>query len=1164
MAIAPSPVLVDVLREATLLDDLQLAEVESLARQIPDAAQLGTTLVQRGWLTAWQLQVIAAGQGTRLALGNYVLLEVLGEGTMGRVYKARQRRLKRVVALKVMHPASMSDEPAVQRFVREAEAVARLNHPNIIQIYDSDEVNGVRFLAMEFAEGTDLAHLIKDAGALPVGQACELIRQTALGLQHAHEQGLVHRDVKPSNLLVTPQGIVKVLDLGLARLTETAGAPQNLTLTTHGAAMGTPAYLAPEQAMDARTADARSDIYSLGCTLYHLLAGRPPFLAADLTQMITAHLVQEAEPLDRLRGDVPGPVAALVRRMIAKRPEERCQSAAEVAEILLAWCMLEETPAAAGAQIQALPQHFGTIQAQQMAQRLSSPLLGTRKTASSAGTVRDERLAQSRGPRRRRGPVVVALCCVAIAAGAGAAALLRPEWRAQAQAWLQSLTPAPAPVTPPASFAALPTLPAAGSVSTPPEPPPVPIEPPAVVAQRAAEQAFQRGKELQERKETDRALAEYTEALRHRPDFADALFQRGLLHLETKQYNPAITDFDAVIKLEPTRAAAFAQRANAHREARDPAAALRDCAEAIRLDPKQAGAYHTRALIRGAAREYDQVVADCDEAIRLDPVPARPYDTRGRAYLFRPERDLGKAIENFTAAIRLEPTFALAHVHRGVAYRLQGDLERALPDFNEALRLDPNLGYGYFCRGQLWENKKDWDQVIADQTESIRCSATYPPAFGSRAYALVEKREYARAVADCTEALRLDPQYAYGHLVRGNAHRLLREHEKALADLTEAIRLDPRRAAAYSCRGQVHQAQKDFERAIQDFTEAIRLDPKYGAPYYYRGLAYNDRNEYDKAVADLSEAIRQNPTYPGAHQHRGAAHLGLRNYDKAVADATEALRLAPRNAAAYRTRGNAYAGLRQYDKAVADLGDAIRLEPKNWEGFFNRGNVYFDKREWEIAIADFTDALALNPELFGAFNNRGLCHRYKNDYDKAIADFTDAYRINTRSALALNNRGEVYRLKKEPGLALADFSEALRLAPDYAAAFINRASVQHFQLEKYASAIDDYTEGLRLNPRHAGAHAMFAWLLATCPDLKKRDGKKAVAHATTACELTGWKVSVHLDTLAAGHAQAGNFKEAVRWATKAIELNDGSESLTNMRNRLKLYQAGKAVPGVSP
>jgi hypothetical protein len=214
-------------------------------------------------------------------------------------------------------------------------AAAQLDNPNVVRALDADRVGETHFFVMEYALGTDLAKLVQQQGPLPVAQACDYIRQAALGLQHAFEKGLVHRDIKPHNLLVTTQGVVKVLDLGLARLThvEEDGASGS-GLTDEGVVMGTADYMAPEQALDPHGADIRADLYSLGCTLYFLLTGQVPFPEGNLTQKIARHQMVDPPPVERLRPEVPPAVSAVVRRLLAKRPEDRYQTPAELAEVL--------------------------------------------------------------------------------------------------------------------------------------------------------------------------------------------------------------------------------------------------------------------------------------------------------------------------------------------------------------------------------------------------------------------------------------------------------------------------------------------------------------------------------------------------------------------------------------------------------------------------------------------------------------------------------------------------------------------------------------------------------------------------------------------------------------------------------------------------------------
>ncbi|HYW80788.1 MAG TPA: protein kinase, partial [Thermoguttaceae bacterium] len=267
------------------------------------------------------------------------LLERLGQGGMGTVYKALHTKLDRVVALKVLATGRMAEQRAIARFEREMRAVGGLDHPNIVRAFDAREIDGLPVLMMECLEGMDLARVTRRLGRVPVADACEMARQTSSALQYAYENGLVHRDVKPSNLMLTPQGTVKLLDLGLARWHLDGTGSEEMTAT--GQAMGTADYMAPEQVADSHTADIRADIYSLGCTLYKLITGRAPFAGPDYQgqyEKMTAHVEQPVRPIRELAPEVPEPLAQIIDRMLAKSPDARFSIPEEVGRELEPFC----------------------------------------------------------------------------------------------------------------------------------------------------------------------------------------------------------------------------------------------------------------------------------------------------------------------------------------------------------------------------------------------------------------------------------------------------------------------------------------------------------------------------------------------------------------------------------------------------------------------------------------------------------------------------------------------------------------------------------------------------------------------------------------------------------------------------------------------------------
>ncbi len=274
-------------------------------------------------------------------LGEYELGERLGGGGMGVVYRARHRRLGKDVALKLLAAKSRSEPDLLSRFLREMKALGGMKHPNVVEAYDAGESQGLVYLSMELVEGTDLHRLVQERGPLPVAEACDLLRHAAVGLAYLHGRGLVHRDLKPSNLMRTTDGVVKVLDLGLARWR--AGEDGSLTLS--GVAMGTPDYQAPEQVANAAAADVHADVYGLGCTLFYLLTGKAPFAhRSSLSGKMAAHRSEDPPDVRALRPEVPGELAELVRRLLAKDPADRPASAAAVAAALVAFTATNPPP----------------------------------------------------------------------------------------------------------------------------------------------------------------------------------------------------------------------------------------------------------------------------------------------------------------------------------------------------------------------------------------------------------------------------------------------------------------------------------------------------------------------------------------------------------------------------------------------------------------------------------------------------------------------------------------------------------------------------------------------------------------------------------------------------------------------------------------------------
>ncbi|HUR54463.1 MAG TPA: serine/threonine-protein kinase [Gemmataceae bacterium] len=325
----------DLVRKAEIVDDDVLASFMTRGPGLPPtASDTASRMIQAGILTPFQAKLILQGRYRGFRLGPYKILDQIGAGGMGQVFLAEHMTMRRKVALKVLPAKQAADRVGVERFYREARAVAALDHPNIVRAHDVGFDRGSHYLVLEYVEGIDLGSRIKEAGGrIPVGEATGYAVQAAAGLQHAHEKGLVHRDVKPQNLLVDKDGVLKILDMGLARFFEDEDDKLTAKLDG-GGVMGTADYVSPEQLLDSASIDHRADIYSLGATFYHLITGQTPF-SGNTTSKLVAHQLHEAPAPNEVCADNPEEVSDAIEKMMQKDPDDRYQATAEIIPDLL-------------------------------------------------------------------------------------------------------------------------------------------------------------------------------------------------------------------------------------------------------------------------------------------------------------------------------------------------------------------------------------------------------------------------------------------------------------------------------------------------------------------------------------------------------------------------------------------------------------------------------------------------------------------------------------------------------------------------------------------------------------------------------------------------------------------------------------------------------------
>lgn len=382
--------------------DNTLTELRRHGRKLDSASDIAEELLKRGLITQWQSEKLLQGRHKGFVLGRYKLLDLLGRGEMSAVYLAEHIAMQRRCAIKVLPANRVKDTSYLGRFHREARAVASLDHPNIVRAYDVDQQNEggaeIHFLVMEYVSGISVEQMVKTKGKLPYVQIADIIRQTAEGLSHAHLAGLIHRDIKPGNLLISDQGTVKLLDLGLARFFK-EDDEESLTIKHDEKVLGTADYLAPEQAVDSHNVDERGDIYSLGCTFYFALTGHPPFTDGTLVQRLLAHQTRQAPSVKMDRPDIPEDLLMIVEKMMVKRREDRYQTARELADELTRWLGNHGTEEWKQRNIHLISMLYGTEQAA----AITGVNLSPQQSASQRQSALDDDVIDSE-PARSRAP----------------------------------------------------------------------------------------------------------------------------------------------------------------------------------------------------------------------------------------------------------------------------------------------------------------------------------------------------------------------------------------------------------------------------------------------------------------------------------------------------------------------------------------------------------------------------------------------------------------------------------------------------------------------------------------------------------------------------------------------------------------------------------------
>jgi tetratricopeptide (TPR) repeat protein len=836
----------------------------------------------------------------------FELLEALPEGVSGRLFRAREHRGNdsRTVALKFLHPSICAEEDAVESLKNQFAALHKLSHEHLLAYFALEIGTRPPFLVREWVHGLNLFALLRiKGGALELAETAVLLDPLAELLDTLASSGLSLVMVSLPKLWVRlPPELTEPRFGSWVKQSAPDGWKDRLALNPLGL-----------RSLVAKSVRSESDVTLIPTSRSLVLQQNRAGIQGRTPEQLLASVIYELLSSRPPQADIYRPLSAIpelpnqsLKRALAE--ERHFPSAAAFwqtfkTEIPLTPSRPAAPPPQSSASVAHAPPHLPP--------RPSSPAFTLPPRPRLESQAKQSAVNQSPAPQPAHSGaktrsflgiwLVLAAFGFLCAVGFLGTALLHG---------LGLPGPKPQPTSSPAA-----TPKPTNSLVAAPVPKSTPTATTTPSNDSLTSAAFDRGNQAYHAGDYQQAITDYTEAIRLKPDYAEAFNNRGNSYSELKQYDKAIGDYNEAIRLKPDYALAFGGRGNAYYYLRQYDKAIADYSEAIRLKPDDASAFQNRAdcyekLGNNNAAERDRAKAkELTSTPTTTPSASTPNPTPTRTATPTPSND----------------SLASAAFDRGLAAEENRDHQQAITAFNEAIRLKPDYAEAFKNRGGTYYNLKQYDKAIADFNEAIRLKPGYAEAFAGRGDVYGDLHQYDKALSDCNEAIRLKPDFAEAFNTRGNVYGDLKQYNKAIADCNQAIRLKPDFADSFDTRGHVYYVLHQYDKALGDCNEAIRLKPDFADAFNTRGNVYGDLKQYDKAIADFNEAIRLKPDFAEAFDNRGWTYMKLKQNDKALSDFNEAIRLKPDFAEAFDNRADCYEKLGNNKAAQRDRAKAKEL-----------------------------------------------------------------------------------------------------------------------------------------------------------------------------------------------------------------------------------------------
>jgi len=911
-------------------------------------------------------------------LGDFEILSLIGAGGMGAVFLARQISLDREVALKVISDVSRARGKSLERFKREAKVLAKISHPNIVPVYEVGEHGPYSYFVMEHVQGVSLDKILAGIRNAPSGEkACDVMRKCletkagfsengitnpegqhgaeidtdyivtiskliisiASALDYAHEKGILHRDVKPSNIIIASDGIAKLVDFGLAK------SETQQTVTVTGEFFGTPSYVSPEQIRKPETVDCRSDVYSLAATYYECLTLHAPFegntVNETLTQVISKEVIPPKKHCPRLSIDFN----TILLHALEKAPDDRYQTACDfsidIQNVLNFKPITAKRPSITQRTYRMLRRN--PLKITVVSITIITVLLAYFVLSQSRNLSKFEEQLQSRKQIVKESPGS------ALAHYSLGNAYLGSPYHEKAIAEFKSA---------------------------------IKLKPNYAEAYRGLGMAYNKSKNY------EASIEAYKEAIKIKPDFNDAYYGLGATYFDAKKYNEAAEAFKYVVEKQPDDIDAIEALGLANERLGRYSEASENYKQSIIINPPKK--YKTLGFTYTMSGNYEEAIDSCKKALELDPNNAKLYSNLGFAYTLSGRYE--DAIKSCLQAISIDSESADAYYWLGYAYNDMGNYEEAIETYQKVLKIDSQYADAYCGLGNIYAVLNEYEDAISFYNKALKIEPnpnddiTYNQL--GNAYLKLERNT--EAIDSFRNSIRINNNWKVPYQNLGNTYLNLGKYEEAIKCYKQAIAIDPNFAVAYGELGHACLELDRYVEAVTAYKQAIVIDPNCARAHYGIGTCYSALGQSEKAMIAYEKAITTGPNDVFVLDQVGVAYVELDQNAKAVPLFQKAIRIDPNDVEVLANLGFTYGKLRQYDKEIETLEQCIRLKSDYAHAYYRLAYLYAtcpneQFRDGRKAIELAEAACKLTDYKRGSYlSTLAAAYAENGDFDKAI------------------------------------------------------------------------------------------------------------------------------------------------------------------------------------